>query len=199
MQQLKMFKWLLPLVLTFFFTACGGGGSSIPDAKTQAILKIEAYADDNSQAAPTLQDYSDAGVQGVTADNLDALNLVVAGLTAEDVDTTEEINALTTSLGINIIPVANAQSITINEDTSNNAITLTGSDVDADTLTYTVVTQPSHGTISGTAPSLSYTPTADYFGADSFTFKVNDGTVDSEAATVSITVTDVAEPIPLPQ
>ena len=50
---------------------------------------------------------------------------------------------------------------------------------------------PAHGTLSGTAPNLTYTPAANYNGADSFTFKVNDGTVDSAAATVSITVTAV--------
>ena len=61
----------------------------------------------------------------------------------------------------------------------------------ADTLTYTIVTPPAHGTLSGTAPNLTYTPAANYNGPDSFTFKVNDGTVDSATATVSITVTPV--------
>ena len=64
-----------------------------------------------------------------------------------------------------------------------------GSDADGDGLTFTVVAGPSHGTLSGAAPNLTYTPAADYNGPDSFTFKVNDGTVDSSPATVSITVT----------
>lgn len=50
---------------------------------------------------------------------------------------------------------------------------------------------PGIGTLSGTAPSLTYTPAANYNGTDSFTFKVNDGTVDSNVATVTITVTPV--------
>ena len=54
-----------------------------------------------------------------------------------------------------------------------------------------MVTRPAHGTLSGTAPNLTYTPAANYNGPDSFTFTVNDGTVDSAAATVSITVTPV--------
>ena len=59
---------------------------------------------------------------------------------------------------------------------------------------------PAHGTLSGTAPNLTYTPAANYNGADSFTFKVNDGTVDSAPATVSITVTPVNDaPVATPQ
>jgi len=93
-----------------------------------------------------------------------------------------------TVTAVNDAPVANAQSVTTQQDTAL-AITLTGSDVDGDTLTYSVVTAPSHGTLSGTAPNLTYTPTSGYSGSDSFTFKVNDGALDSAAATVSITVT----------
>jgi uncharacterized protein (TIGR03437 family) len=91
---------------------------------------------------------------------------------------------------VNDVPTANGTSETTNEDTAK-AITLTGSDVEGSTLAYTVVTAPANGTLSGTAPNLTYTPNANYNGADSFTFKVNDGTVDSAVATVSITVTPV--------
>jgi hypothetical protein len=51
-----------------------------------------------------------------------------------------------------------------------------------------VVTNPSHGTLSGTAPNLTYKPAASYHGTDSFTFKANDGQADSNTATVSITI-----------
>ena len=50
-----------------------------------------------------------------------------------------------------------------------------------------MVTNPSHGTLTGTAPNLIYTPSANYGGADSFTFKANNGT-DSNIATITITV-----------
>ena len=90
----------------------------------------------------------------------------------------------------NDAPVAQAQSVTTAEDTAK-AITLTASDVDGDGLTYTVVSGPTHGTLSGSGASLTYTPAADYNGADSFTFKANDGTADSNVATVAITVTAV--------
>ncbi|HZE56783.1 MAG TPA: Ig-like domain-containing protein [Chthoniobacterales bacterium] len=93
----------------------------------------------------------------------------------------------------NTAPVATNQAVSTNEDTAKN-ITLTGSDADNDPITFSVVSSPSHGALSGTAPNLTYTPASDYNGADSFTFKVNDGRVDSTAATVSITVNAVNDP-----
>jgi hypothetical protein len=68
---------------------------------------------------------------------------------------------------------------------------LTGSDIDGDSLTYVIVTGPAHGTLTGSGASRIFTPAANYNGADSFTFKVNDGTVDGNVATVSINITPV--------
>ena len=93
-----------------------------------------------------------------------------------------------TVMAVNDTPVATAQSVSTAQNTAK-AITLTGTDIENSALTYTIVTQPAHGTLSGTAPNVTYTPTTGYTGADSFTFRVNDGTVNSANATVSITVT----------
>jgi len=59
------------------------------------------------------------------------------------------------------------------------------------TFTYTIVTPPSHGVLSGSGPTFTYTPAQDFNGNDSFTFKVNDGSHDSNTSTVNITVTEV--------
>ena len=53
--------------------------------------------------------------------------------------------------GGNNAPAATAQSVTTAEDTAV-AITLAGTDADNDALTYTVVNQPSNGTLTGIAP-----------------------------------------------
>ncbi|MCX6872923.1 MAG: DUF6288 domain-containing protein [Verrucomicrobia bacterium] len=82
----------------------------------------------------------------------------------------------------NRTPYAHAQSLTLVQNTAQ-AITLTGS---GGTLIYSVITQPAHGSLTGTAPNLTYTPAANYSGADSFTFLVNNGTSNSAPATVSI-------------
>jgi Bacterial Ig domain len=109
-------------------------------------------------------------------------------------DGTGDSNVATVSItvtAVNRAPTANPQSVSTPQNTAKS-VTLTGSDPDGNALTFAVVTNPAHGTLSGTAPNLTYTPTSGYTGPDSFTFKVNDGTVDSAAATVSITVTPVS-------
>lgn len=94
---------------------------------------------------------------------------------------------------VNDTPRATGQTVVTDEDTAAS-ITLAGSDADGNLLTFTVSTLPSHGTLSGTAPNLTYTPNADYAGPDSFTFTASDGTATSAPATVSITVNPVNDP-----
>ena len=86
--------------------------------------------------------------------------------------------------------MASDQAVVTNEDTAK-AITLSATDVEGSPLTYAIGTGPTHGTLSGVAPTVTYTPAANYNGPDSFTFKANDGTLDSNVATVTITVTAV--------
>lgn len=90
----------------------------------------------------------------------------------------------------NTSPVADEQSVETAEDTAV-AITLTGSDLDGDPLSFTVINPPIHGTLTGTAPDLLYTPWSNYFGDDTFTFVVNDGMSNSLEAVVDINVTPV--------
>ena len=94
---------------------------------------------------------------------------------------------------VNKPPTAEPLSITTKEDTPVS-ITLKGVDRDNDSLTYSVITEPAHGRLTGTVPNLNYRPERDFDGQDSFTFEVNDGKVDSAAATVSITVTPGNDP-----
>ena len=112
--------------------------------------------------------------------------------------TTETVVLDTATVNITINPVndapaANNQTVTLNED-ETSPITLTASDVDGDALTYQIVSNPSHGTLTGSAPNVTYTPAENYNGSDAFTFRVNDGTIDSADATVNITVNPVNNP-----
>ena len=102
-------------------------------------------------------------------------------------------NTATVSITVNPVndqPVANAQTLSTDEDTALT-ITLTGSDADNDALSYQIIAQPLNGSISGTLPQVIYTPNPDFHGSDSLSFQVNDGVLSSATATVSITVNAV--------
>src|SRR5207247_664567 len=106
-------------------------------------------------------------------------------------DGTADSNIATVTISVTAVndaPVASDQAVTTDEDTAK-AITLSATDTEASSLTYAIVASPTHGSLTGTAPNVTYTPAANYNGSDSFTFKVNDGTVDSNVATVNINVT----------
>ncbi len=98
--MLHTIKWFLIIGFASFLTACGGGGDD-PTANEQqmAIESIANYAQ-NGQLAPTVEDYENAGVTGVTEENLAQINAAVESLNYEDVDTKEEIQALLDSLGL---------------------------------------------------------------------------------------------------
>jgi outer membrane protein assembly factor BamB len=87
-------------------------------------------------------------------------------------------------------PVADPVAVTTDEDTPAT-VHLHATDPNLDPLTYVIVTQPAHGTLTQGGPDVLYTPAANYFGPDSFTYKANDGRVDGNTATVSITVNSV--------
>src|SRR5262245_18620704 len=90
-------------------------------------------------------------------------------------------------------PVANSDAYAVNED---NTLTVGGAgllanDTDAqnDPLTAVLASGPNHGSLTLNANgSFTYTPAANFNGSDSFTYNANDGTFDSTAATVTITV-----------
>src|SRR5690606_20668743 len=69
-----------------------------------------------------------------------------------------------------------------------------GEDIENDSLSYIIVSNPSHGTLScvgGASRNCSYTSSTNFNGTDSFTYKVNDGNLDSNTVTVAINVLPV--------
>jgi hypothetical protein len=69
-------------------------------------------------------------------------------------------------------------------------VTSNDTDIDNDSVTATKLTNPTHGTVTLNADgSFDYLPFANYSGVDSFTYQVNDGFLDSNVATVVITIT----------
>jgi VCBS repeat-containing protein len=94
---------------------------------------------------------------------------------------------------VNDAPVASDASVTTAEDTPL-VVDPRGyaSDVDSTVFATQIVSGPSHGTLVQNADgSYTYTAGLNYNGPDSFTYRVSDGELDSNIATVSITVTAV--------
>ncbi len=91
----------------------------------------------------------------------------------------------------NTAPVVNGTSITIDEDTPAS-VSVTAADAEGNPTTFRLATQPSNGTavVNGNG-TLTYTPDPDYSGSDSFAVVANDGSADSNVATVGVTVTPV--------
>jgi surface protein len=98
-----------------------------------------------------------------------------------------------TVVSTNHAPEAYDQNLTTDENSSIN-ITLVGMDSDDDNLSYTIVSGPDHGVLNGDAPNLRYTPNENFYGEDRFTFKVSDGLLDSNVATVLITINKFNHP-----
>jgi len=100
-------------------------------------------------------------------------------------------NSIEAGVDGNNPPGTDNQLATTAEDSPGD-ITLNAVSANASPMfTYTIVTAPNHGVLSGSGPTFTYTPAQDYNGPDSFTFKVNDGSHDSNTSTVNITVTEV--------
>jgi YVTN family beta-propeller protein/VCBS repeat-containing protein len=93
-----------------------------------------------------------------------------------------------TVTAVNDAPIATAQTADTLKDTPKQ-ITLVATDAEGDPLTYTVVTQPTYGTLSGSGANRTYTPAAGYVGSDSFTFRATDPAgANSATATFSLGV-----------
>ena len=103
---------------------------------------------------------------------------------------------------------ANRAPVAVNDSYSTNqgatltvaSLGLLSNDTDADgnALTAIKVTNPANGTVTVNANGgFTYTPTAGFSGADTFTYKANDGLVDSNTATVTITVNTAANHAPV--
>ena len=110
---------------------------------------------------------------------------------------TADATFVVTVAPVNDAPTANGADKTIPEDTVNYAIDWTQltSDVDiatnADVLSISEVTVPTHGSATFSGNNLYYTPTANYNGDDSFTYTVKDKGNETATATITMHITQV--------
>ena len=91
----------------------------------------------------------------------------------------------------------NLNDVIVSEDAEEALVALPAIDVDRDTLTYEIVTQPSHGVVapySQDPTRFAYTPTPNYTGPDSFTFRVIDQGGQTSVGTIRLQVMPVNDP-----
>lgn len=98
-----------------------------------------------------------------------------------------------TVTSINSAPNAVNDSYSVDEDSGSNSLDVLSndSDPDGDAISVIGVTQGANGTVSFNTSSVNYTPIGDFFGADSFSYTINDGKGGTDTATVSVTVTNI--------
>ena len=89
------------------------------------------------------------------------------------------------TLRVLAIPAADAKNFSTVRNVSL-PITLTAGGLSS--VDFSLVSSPSNGTLSGTLPNLVYTPAIDFFGIDTFSYRVSDSAANQTAATVSISV-----------
>ena len=111
--------------------------------------------------------------------------------------TAESIQSLYAT-GVGAYPVVEDGFLTVS---ASEGVLSNDADADGDSLTALLVSDVSNGILNlNPDGSFTYTPDANFNGIDSFTYKVNDGTVDGNTATVNITVTAVPDnTVPGPQ
>ncbi|HEX8552930.1 MAG TPA: Ig-like domain-containing protein, partial [Abditibacteriaceae bacterium] len=158
----------------------------------EAGVNIDAAANDTDidNKTLTVTDVSVPAAQGVASINTtngtidfapakDFNGVATITYTISDGKLTDTGELKVTVTPVNDASVANAQLVDTDEDTAKK-ITLTGSDIDGDTLVFVILSQPKNGKLTGAGAEWTYTPNANFNGKDDFTFSVND----SEVATV---------------
>ena len=142
---------------------------------SSAITEIATYGDAARWTLPTLRGYLNTWTPGSSTHTalVNAIN---------------SIKAAATSPAISYLKAAaNGQVVTTSAG-SAKAITLAGSSCREPSVSFAVLTQPSHGTLTGTVPNLTYTPNPGYAGPDHFTFRTADTLTTSEPSTVGVVV-----------
>jgi uncharacterized repeat protein (TIGR01451 family) len=161
-------------------------------ATTNPTLVATITVGPGADSSKRTLDITPASNQSGTATITVTVTKTVSGTTLSMTDT-----FVLTVTAANDPPDAVDDSATVNEDSGANAINVLSNDTFApdtgETLTITAKTNGANGTvaITGGGTGLTYTPNANYFGSDSFTYTISDGNGGTDTATVNVTVTGI--------
>jgi Synergist-CTERM protein sorting domain-containing protein len=179
-----------------FLVAWGWNADSTTGSSGQMIRGVRVSATGVAQPA-----FRSSGARGESSPALATPAAPEFLLAYQGYDDSAEVQArrVFASLGtiVNHPPTAREQTVTTGQDTPVT-ITLGADDPDGDKPLYRIVTPPTHGTVSSSAPAtggfwttaaVTYTPDPSFAGTDAFTFLATDGFAESTPAAVAITVT----------
>jgi endonuclease G len=182
-----------------FATTVAGGHVTVPAQTWKVVLVLpKADGDDVSRVQASTRTIAVIlpNIQGIRNDDwqnylttVDAVEALTGYDFFENVSDLME-NAIEAGVNGTNPPGVDDQAVSANED-SPREITLQSVSPTGGTVSYTVLSQPSQGTLQGSDDTYTYTPAPEFSGTDSFTFKASENGRDSITATVNITVLEV--------
>ena len=175
-------------------------GSS--NAETTSVLNNDTDAESDALTAVLVDDVSNGTLtlndNGTFTYTHDGSETSSDSFTYKPNDGSVDGNTVTVSISITAVndaPVATADSYTYDEGSSNSETTSVlnnDTDAESDTLTAVLVDDVSNGTLTlNDNGTFTYTHDGSETSSDSFTYKPNDGSVDGNTVTVSISITAV--------
>ena len=177
-----------PINLTLTYTDSDGPGPYTVTISTNVTHGVLTGSGVNRTYTPAAGYDGPDSFQWFVNDGLDNSNTATFSLTVNP------------EVIVNNPPVAESDSIHVNQDSTSNYILIMYSDTDGPgPYTVTIEANVTHGTLTGLGNDWFYTPTSGYSGPDSFQWSVNDGLDDSNIATISITVDPPANTAPTAQ
>ncbi len=164
-----------------YFIEANGTSMASPHVAGVAALLMGSNPGYTAEAVRNKMNETALDLGATGKDNLYGYGLVDASLALE-------IDSIA-----NHPPVAYNQAVHTTQNTAV-AISLIAADPDGDPLSYTIASAPANGIVSGTGPDITYTPNADFTGADTFTYEVKDSAGSTATATVTINVAPKVTP-----
>ncbi|MGI8788787.1 MAG: DNA/RNA non-specific endonuclease [Pyrinomonadaceae bacterium] len=155
------------------------------------------YLDADVPAGVSENDFKLQRYEGTFTQIPASINPSANTATAAGISEFSDWTLVATNITTNQPPVANADNYATNEDSALDVPVAQGvlandTDAENDPLSAIIVAQPTSGALTfNQNGSFTYQPNPNFNGTDSFTYKANDGSTDSNTATVSITINAV--------
>ena len=177
-------------VLNGTLAATPAGGAAVAGGGTPSVT-ITGAQSGISLTLASLVYQGDLGFSGT-----DTLTM-----TSTDAGSLQDVDPVTINvLPVNDAPVAADNAYAVSEDATlsvplaSAGVLVNDTDVDGPALSAALVAGPANGVLALAANgTFTYTPNADFYGTDTFTYRAFDGSASSNVAAVTITVNNVAD------